>query len=173
LIPENFTAAIEMKEDGSYNYKYDGKAVFLLAAAAIKEKGSLPPKDDAALKAEAEKMSKKPEYKKVNYLGNGRYDLQTEESLKTGQSAQTIKIFSILKDKDDVYTMALPLLKPKEKQDLKSLGIKINGVAKVTLPLSSKVLSNNASKTPGFFSKSYEWNISSVEDQPSIRFTLK
>ena len=60
LVPEKFEASISFKPDGAYTYKYDGTAVHFLAAAAIKEKGRLPEKDEAGLKREAENAAKTP-----------------------------------------------------------------------------------------------------------------
>lgn len=50
LVPEKFDASVNVKPDGSYTYKYDGSAVHYAAAAAIKEKGKLPEKDEVGLK---------------------------------------------------------------------------------------------------------------------------
>jgi hypothetical protein len=173
LVPENFSTSIVMNDDGSYTYKYDGKAAHPMVVAAIKDKGALPAKDEANLKFEAEKMAKKPEFKKAKYLGNGRYEIQIEEMVKPGQSVQSFKLFTITKDKDGIYTVSAPQLKSKDHQAMKDLGIKVSGVAQVILPSSAKVIASNAAKTPGILSKAHEWSINSSEDKPSIRFTLK
>ncbi len=46
LVPEKFDASLTVKADGSSLYRYDGTAIFGLAAAAIKEKGSLSSKEE-------------------------------------------------------------------------------------------------------------------------------
>lgn len=171
LIPEKFEASARFKPDGSYTYKYDGTAVYFLAAAAIKEKGSLPEKDEAGLRREAKK-TKAPGVKKMAYAGNGRYDVQIEQDLKPGQQVDTVKIFTVVRDKDGVYSVSSAALKDKEHEQLRALGIKVKGKAEVMLPSNAKVLSHNAGSAPGFFSKSYTWNIGNLDDQPSIKFTL-
>ena len=68
--------------------------------------------------------------------------------------------------------IAAQKMNDKDRQNLKSLGIKVDGKFEVLLPSNAKVLSNNASSTPGLLSKAYLWKIGGVDDQPSIRFTL-
>lgn len=172
LVPEKFEASISFKPDGAYTYKYDGTAVHFLAAAAIKEKGRLPEKDEAGLKREAENAAKTPGVKKMAYMGEGRFDVRIEQDFKPGQQVNTLKIFTVTRDKDGVFAVASPSMKDKDRDQLRSLGIKVKGKAEVFLPSNAKVLTHNASGTPGLFSKSYSWNIGAVDDQPSIRFTL-
>lgn len=172
LVPEKFEASIKVKPDGGYTYKYDGTAVHYLAAATIKEKGSLQEKDEAGLKREAEKAAKAPGVKKMAYEGEGRFDIQIDQELKAGQQINTLKIFTITRDKDGAFVITSPKMKDKDREQLKALGIKVDGKVEVFLPSNAKVLANNASSTPGMFSKAYSWKIGAVDDQPSIRFTL-
>lgn len=172
LVPEKFDASVSFKPDGSYTYKYDGTAVHFLAAMAIKEKGRLPEKDEAGLKSEAEKAAKQPGIKKMTYLGDGRFDVRIEQDLKFGQQTNTLKTFSITRDKEGIFTVASPAINDKGRDQLKSVGIKVNGKAQVFLPSNAKVISHNASGTPGLFSKSYSWNVGGVADKPAIMFTL-
>lgn len=172
LVPEKFEASIRFKPDGGYTYEYDGTAVHFLAAAAIKEKGRLPEKDEAGLKREAEKAAKAPGVKKMAYKGEGRFDVRIEQDLKPGQQVSTLKMFTITRDKDGAFVVASPAMKDKDRDQLRSLGIKVAGTAEVFLPGNAKVLTHNATGTPGLFSKSYSWKIGAVDDQPSIRFML-
>jgi hypothetical protein len=172
LLPEKFEASVRFQPDGGYKYKYDGTAVHFLAAAAIKEKGSLPAKDEDGLKREAEKASKAPGVQKMTYAGNGRYDVRIEEEVKPGRQVSTLKIFNITRDKDGTFALAVPPMKDKDRDQLRSLGIKVDGKADVFLPGNAKVLEHNASGTPGLLSKSYSWKIGTVDDRPMIRFTL-
>lgn len=172
LVPEKFEASVRFRPDGSYTYKYDGAAVHFLAAAAIKEKGSLPAKDEEGLKREAEKAAKAPGVQKMVYVGSGRFDVRVEEEVKAGQQVHTLKVFNIRRDKDGTFELAVPAMKDKDREQLRSLGIKVVGTAEVFLPANAKVLQHNATGTPGLLSKSYAWKIGSVEDRPMIRFTL-
>jgi hypothetical protein len=172
LLPEKFEASVRFKPDGGYIYKYNGTAVHFLAAAAIKEKGSLPAKDEDGLKREAEKASKAPGVQKMTYTGNGRYDVRIEEDVKPGRQVSTLKIFNITRDRDGTFALAVPPMKDKDRDQLRSLGIKVDGKAEVFLPGNAKVLEHNASGTPGLLSKAYSWKIGAVDDKPMIRFTL-
>jgi len=172
LLPEKFEASVRFKPDGGYTYKYDGTAVHFMAAARIKEKGSLSAKEEDDLRRDAEKSAKTPGTKKVVYTGNGRYDVRIEEDLKPGQQVHTLKIFTITRDKEGAFVLAVPPMKEKDRDQLRSLGIKIDGKAEVFLPSNAKVLEHNASGTPGLLSKSYSWKIGAVDDRPTIRFIL-
>ena len=88
LVPEKFDASVNVKPDGSYTYKYDGSAVHYAAAAAIKEKGKLPEKDEVGLKREAEKAAAAPGVKKIAYRGDGRYDVSIDQELKAGEKVR-------------------------------------------------------------------------------------
>ena len=173
MIPEKFTASVALKPDGSYTYKYDGTAAFALALVAIREKGSIPAKDEAAFRAEAEKVKKKPIFKRFEYLGKGRYDLQLEEQIADGKQPNEMKFFSVIKDKDSVYSITQSPIKPKEAAELKALGANINGKFDVVLPSDFVVLSHNAKSAPGMFSKSYSWDITAVDTPVNIKFKRK
>ena len=47
LVPEKFTAKVDVEPDASYTFRYSGTVMHALAAAQIKQVGSLSPKDDA------------------------------------------------------------------------------------------------------------------------------
>lgn len=172
LVPEKFEASVRVQPDGGYTYKYDGTAVHVFAAAAIKEKGRLPENEVAALKREAENATKAPGVKKMAYTGDGRFDVHIEQNLKAGEQVKTLKIFNITRDKDGVFTIGPPAMKQQERAQLMSIGIKVSGKAEVFLPGNATVLMHNASGTPGFFNKAYYWNIGGVDSQPLIKFKL-
>jgi hypothetical protein len=172
LIPEKFTASFTVKPDGNYVYKYDGTATHLMAASAIKQKGSLSANEETAFKAEAEKASKSDGVRKASYLGGGRYELSLEKDLKIGQIFELMRIASVTKDKAGVFTIESAELKPKDKQGLSELGIKISGTMNVRLPSNAQVISHNADSTPGLISKDYSWKIGGVDQKPVIKFKL-
>jgi hypothetical protein len=172
LVPEKFEASVRVQPDGAYTYKYDGTAVHVFAAAAIKENGRLPKNDEAAIQREVENSTKAPGVKKMVYTGDGRFDVHIEQNLKAGEQVKILKIFNITRDKDGVFTIGPPAMKQQERAQLMSVGIKVSGKAEVFLPGNATVLSHNASGTPGFFSKSYSWDIGGVDSQPLIKFKL-
>lgn len=172
LVPEKFEAAVDVRPDGSFVYKYTGTAVHALAAAEFAKAGKLTDKDEAQLKADTAKMAQWKSMKKLDYLGRGKYNLQIEEERKLGQQVESLKIFSVTKESDGPIVVAGQILKSKEKSDLAALGIKIDGSLEVRLPANAKVLETNATGTPGFLSKAYCWKIGGVDKQPIIKFVL-
>ena len=172
LVPEKFVASVWMKPDGAYTYKFDGTASHVLAAMAIKKQGSLSTKEEAALKQDADKTAKTNGVRRFNYLGNGHYDISIERELKPGQNSDVMNVVNVRKDKDGVITVATSELRQKDKDDLKSLGISVDGTVEVRLPSNAKVLSHNATGTPGWFRKTYTWKVRAVDERPSIKFQL-
>jgi hypothetical protein len=173
LFPEKFSASITVKPDASYTYKYDGTAVNVLALAMIREKGSLPAKDEASLRAEAEKASKSPSVKKLNYNGNGRYELVIDELVAAGKQPSQMSFVSFTKGKDSIYSIAQSAMKPKDSAELKTLGLKPNGKLDIVIPAEFEVLSHNAKSAPGIFAKSYSWEINNLDSSVSIKFKAK
>ena len=172
LVPEKFETSVRFQPDGGYVYRYDGTAAHLLAVAAIKEKGSLPAKDEDGLKREAEKAMKSPAVKKMAYTGQGRYEVHIEEEVKPGQQVRTLKIFNVRRDKDGAFVLSVPPTKDKDREQLRSFNIRMDGKAEFFLPGNANVLEHNASGTPGLLSKSYTWKIGAADVQPMMRFTL-
>ncbi|WP_312261174.1 hypothetical protein [Limnohabitans sp.] len=181
LIPEKFVATIRFKPDGTYNYRYDGTAVHL-AGAVHNGKGPIPPKDEIAMKADAKKAKESPGIKRMDYQGDGRFDVLIDQDVTKEeasdlagierQSAKPLRIFKVYRDKAGTYSVTSMSMKPKDRDQFKALGIKVNGTAEVFLPSNAKILKHNATGTPGLFSKSYSWKIGGVDDQPSIEFSL-
>jgi hypothetical protein len=172
LLPEKFSASLDVAPDGGAHYRYDGTAVHIMALGAIQKNGALTAKEEADLQSEAARGTKDPGVKELRYLGKGRYQVSVDEAIKKGRQAHTLGIFSITQAKDGVYTIAGSAMKSQDVAQLQSLSLKIEGEMKVTLPPNAKVLSQNATSTPGVFGKAYVWKIGSVADKPQMTFTL-
>lgn len=172
LVPEKFTATVTVKPDASYRYQYQGTAVHILAAMQIQKQGHLTPKDEAQLKADADKSAKTDGIKKLAYQGAGRYEVSVDRDVAPGQRSPVLNIVSLSKNRDDTYTLTASELKPKDRDGLLGLGIKVDGTVEVALPSNAKVLSQNASRTPGLFSKTYMWKVNGYDAKPSLTFKL-
>lgn len=172
LIPEKFTASATIRADASYTYKYEGTAVNIFAAEAIKKKGELSAKEEAQLKQDADKASAAKGVHKFSYLGAGRYDVSLEREMQPGQRLETLGLISVKKDKDGVLTVTSSELKENDLNKLKQIGVKPDGTLSVYLPPNAKVISHNASGTPGVFDKAYTWKVGSFEQKPSIKFSV-
>jgi hypothetical protein len=83
LVPEKFTAKIDFKSDGNYQYSFSGTAIHVLAKMQIESGKALTPKDSDKLKADAEMMAKQPDFKRVSYKGDARYEIELEGTRKS------------------------------------------------------------------------------------------
>ena len=173
LVPEKFVAKVEIQSDGGYSYRYTGTAVHALAAAQIKKTGSLSEKDDAGLKAEADKMAKGQDVRRAAYLGKGRYDLDIQGAKTSGQPVKVLQVLSVSTDKDGLITISSPELKGKEKTQLEELAIVVDGTLEVRLPKNAEVVSSNATSTPTLGMGGYTWKIGKVDQRPVMKVRLK
>ena len=173
LVPEKFAARVDVQSDGGYTFRYSGTAVHALAAAEIKKAGRLTEKDQARLKAEAEKLSGQPGFRKATYKGDGRYELEIDSPKKPGQPLDMLNIFLVRTDKEGVMTIASKEIKDKEKRELEQLGITVNGTLEVNLPKNAEVVSHNATSTPTLGFGSYAWKIGRVDQRPQMTVRFK
>lgn len=175
LVPERFSASVDVHPDGGYGYSYKGTAVHGLAAAAIKQGGALSPKDEAALKGDAEKFKKMADVRSARYTGGGRYELQIQGEKKAGEALKLFDFLTVTTDKDGVLTISSPELKEKDKKSLEQLGIKVDGTLEVRLPRNAEIISQNATSTPSFFGMfgAYSWKIGKMDQRPLMKVRLK
>jgi hypothetical protein len=172
-IPEQFDAKVVINKDGSYTFSYDGTLTFALALAAA-QKGELSAKDEASFKQEAAKMAREPGFKKVDYLGKGRYKVLVERNGKTDEPyyflSKESKIFAVLPQTDG--SISVSAIRPDKKaiQELNSIGAKIDGTLTVSVANGAKVIKHNAQSQPSVFGLfgGYKWQIKSPDENPFI-----
>jgi hypothetical protein len=171
LIPERFTAKVDIQADASYTFVYAGTAVHGLAAAKIKKAGTLSEKDQMGLKKETERLLKNPDVQNAVYKGNGRYELKIEGKRKTGQTLNMFDIFSVSTDKNGIMTIASKEIKEKGQRELEQLGISVDGTLEVRLPKNAEIISHNASSKPSFFGlfSTYNWKIGDTGQRPMMK----
>ncbi|MFA7346283.1 MAG: hypothetical protein WCZ86_00850 [Desulfurivibrionaceae bacterium] len=171
-VPEKFQAKVAVNKDGSYTFVYDGILTF--AAVLMAGQGELSARDEADLKKEAVKIAKEPGFKKVDYLGKGRYKVLVEKIGKPGEPyyflSRESQILSILPQKDG--TVSVSAIRPDKKaiQELSSIGVKIDGTLSVSVASEAKVLKHNAQSQPKLFGLlgDYKWQIKSPDENPVI-----
>lgn len=175
LVPERFSAKVDVQPDASYTFRYSGTAVHAMAAAQLKQTGSLSEKDKNSLKLEADKLSKRPEVRRVAYKGDGRYELEIEDKKKAGESLRVLDIFTVNTDKEGVMTIASKETNEKGKRELEQLGISIDGTLEVRLPKNAEIISHNATSSPTFFGMfgTHSWKIGRVDQRPMMKIRLK
>ncbi len=173
LIPEKFQAKVRFADDGSYVFSYAGSVVSAVAAMQIAKAGKLNAKEEAALQLDGEKLKNNPDVRSVAYKGNARFDLSMDGSHPKGEAYSALKILSVKTDKDGVTTVSSAAVTPRDQKGLDELRIKMDGVLEVRLPSNAKVLTHNASTTPGMLGGAYAWKIGDVKQRPSISFRLQ
>lgn len=175
LVPERFTAKINVQPDASYSFHYSGTVVNVLAAAQIKKAGALTDKEQKSLKMEAEKFTKNPEVRQAEYKGDGRYTLEIDSKKKPGEPLRMLEIFNVSTDKSGVMTFASADINDKTKRELGQIGVTINGTLEISLPKNAEVISHNATSTPTFFGMfgTYSWKIGSVDQRPMMKIRFK
>jgi len=173
FIPEQFDAKVVVNKDGSYTFSYDGTLTFAPALAAAK-KGELKTKDEEFFKQEVAKIAREPGFKKVDYVGNGRYKVLVEKNGKPGEPhyflSKESKIFAIIQQQDG--TILVSAIRPDKKaiQGLNSIGAKIDGILTVSVASGAKVIKHNAQSQPSLFGLlgGYKWQIKSPDENPFI-----
>ena len=175
LIPERFTAKVDVHPDASFSYLFEGTAVDAMGMMKLRKQGMLSEKDQQGLADEAQQMSSEPDVKKAVYNGNARFTLEIAGQRIAGESLRLLDMFSVQTDKDGVMTIAAKPLKEKEKEksDFSQLGINVNGKLKVRLPSNAEVISQNASATPVLGIGSYSWKIGGIGVRPEIKLRFK
>lgn len=172
LVPEKFSAVIKVAPDASYTFKYSGITAYIIALPQADQSREVSERDTAMFRADAEKMLKRPEFKKAEYLNNGRYDIEIEYDKKPGESLKMFDAFSVSTDKSGIMTVSTTAIKPKDRQQLETMGVQINGKLSVSLPRNAEVISHNATTTPYFWGwlGDYSWDIQSFDQRPEIKF---
>lgn len=173
LIPERFTAQVDVHPDASFSYLYEGTAVDAMGMMKLRKQGALSDKDHQGLTAQAQEMEKDPDVKKVVYNGKARFSLEIAGKRPAGESLRLLDMFSVQTDPDGVMTIAAKPLKEKEKNDLLQLGIHLNGKLKVHLPSNAEVISQNANSAPILGIGSYSWKIGDLAVRPEIKLRFK
>lgn len=176
LVPEKFNASASFKPDGSYRYQFDGTVVNALVLMAKRE-GKYTDQDKAKMQAEIEREAQRPGVKKLKALDDTRYELVFDGELKPGKgrNGNAYEVFHV-SDKDwktrRVLSVSGPQMRPKDQQMMDELGIAPKGKISIVLPDGAKVLSHNATGTPGLLGKAYTWSVGGIKDRPSIEFQL-
>ncbi len=174
LVPERFTAKVDVNSDASYTFHYAGTVIHAVAAAQLKKTGSLSKLDQDNLAAEATKLSKTPDVRKASYKGAGRFELEIESHKQSGQPLQMFDIFYVKTGKPGEMTIASAEINAGAKQQLETIGITIDGTLEVRLPKNAEVLSHNATSKPllGMFG-AYSWKIGGINSRPQMTIRFK
>jgi hypothetical protein len=173
LVPEHFTAKVDIQPDAGYTFRYSGTALHAGAAMQLKDSGSLSANDEKGLLEEVKKMQRDPEVRRVSYKGKARYELEIESVKKPGQDLRMFDIFSVKTEKDGTMTISSVEIKDKDRHELDAMGLSIDGTLEVKLPKDVEVISSNASSKPTFGFGSYSWKIGRIDQRPLMKIKFK
>ena len=95
LIPERFTAKVDVYPDASFSYLFEGTAVDAMGMMKLRKQGLLSEKDQQGLAAEAQQMSSEPDVKKAVYNGNARFTLEIAGQRIAGESLRLLDMFKL------------------------------------------------------------------------------
>jgi hypothetical protein len=175
LLPEKFTAKIDFKSDGNYQYSYSGTAINALAKMQTQSGIALTSKDTDKLKADAELFAKQPDFKRVVYKGEARYEIELEGNRKKGDRFSLMDVLTVSTDAAGLTIVESKPISDKNKAEMKKMGWKIDGALEVKLPKNAEIVTQNATSTPSFggLFGAYTWKIGSSETGVSMKFRLK
>lgn len=168
FVPEDFNVNIDIRKDGGYTFKYDGKLAYVMALAAIQE-GKLSKKDKEELKKMEKEMEKSSDdVKKFDYIGNGRYQTLVNKKGIKGEDyhflSSEINIISIEYDDETMQVKAFKI-NEKDIEQLRQLKAKVEGVLSVSVDKGLKVSEHNADKVSGGL---YQWRINKPDTAPKL-----
>lgn len=174
LFPEEFEASVTVDNDGSYTFIYDGTVTYaMILDAANDGKLSQREEDDFAQILEGE-LRAAPYVEKARYLGKGRTYIFLKKAGKAGEdyyfSLSGNKYFHILHRLDGLIEISAAKIGERMRNELKSIGAKIDGTLTVSVDDGVRVVAHNAQSEPRFFGLfgDYEWKIESVDAVPYI-----
>lgn len=174
MIPEDFTAQILIREDGSYHFSYKGDLASVFALAAIKE-GTFTAENEADMKEDEKNLLKEPGFQSVEYKGNGRYHVSVEKTGQPGEEyhfiSRDLQIISIRQEPGN--SLLIKTWEP-GKQDIdqiRMLGADMKGVLEVRIPRGKAVIENNSKLKPekNKTQMIYTWQINMESPSASIR----
>lgn len=162
IVPEKFDVKINVNKDGTFSFVYDGILTYILAQAASVD-GSLSAQDERELKAMGDQEFKKDShFKKVKYIGKGRYEVLYKEEGPLRSQKQFFDLFTITPLKGNKVAIKSIKLSAQDIQQFEQLKMKIDGTIEVKT--NGKVLENNGKKSFFGFGSSYSWRIKSPND---------
>lgn len=170
FIPEKFHSTVKFSADGAYTFHYDGTVIFALAAAQIKSVGQLQQKDNDDLQKLVIDIKKDKCVKDASYIGNARYHIYMDCTFSSGNPYNPLGgIIKIETEKDGVVVISSPAITEKNIEELRSLGIEVNGTLKIDVPSGINILSENADSKPILGFGGYAWKLGRVDQRPMMR----
>lgn len=179
FFPEKFESTVEVREDGTFNFSYDGILTFIVWRAEKIYKGKSP--TDKDIKEFENEFKQKDGFKEVEYLGNAQFKVAYEKEGTINEPfyflSKDVELFSIVPQDNGVIEVQGLKLKANTSDvaELEKLGLgSIDG--SLTIKTDGEVIEHNASSSPSLFGLigGYNWKIESITDsQPKIIIKIK
>lgn len=177
VFPEKFTMNISIKKDRTFSLEYEGILTFVPAKMATAKGGKLSARDESQMNQLKAEFLKDPNFKKVDYKGNGEFEVTYKRVGKLETPvyflSKDVSILSIVPSKNNQVLLDGMKLGPNDISQLEAAGIGIDGTLSVTTD--ATVIDDNAGSRPRLFGLlgGYEWTIKSLHDPaPHMVLTL-
>jgi hypothetical protein len=177
FVPEKFTARLEINNDGSYSFTYDGILTYVLAKAALMQ-GPLSEEDKEEIKEIGNKFKEEPGFKKATYIGKGQYEVLYEKTGKDSESFYFLDkdycFFSIEFSKGDSIEVSGFQLDKESLANMEQLNLKVDGDFEI-LTNANVVKHNSKMKVNKIKDKyCYKWKVkSNLEPAPYMLLTYQ
>ncbi|MBC8525418.1 MAG: hypothetical protein ISS28_06405 [Candidatus Cloacimonetes bacterium] len=177
FIPEEFTIKIEVNNDGSYSFIYDGILTYLFARAAAIE-APLSEEDEAEMKEIENEFKEEPEFKKVNYIGKGQFEVLYEKTGEAGESFyffdEQYSFFSIVYSKNDTIEISGFQLDKESLAQMEQMQLKIDGEFEILTNATVLKHNSNAKVEKIKSMDCYKWDVkSNLEPAPYMLLTYQ
>jgi len=178
LFPQAFKASVNINNNGSFTFAYDGILTFVISRAEKVQSGKLSPRTEKGLKELGQKLAEDPAFKKVEYQGDSNFLVSYSKKGALDKPfyfvGKDIRLFSILPKPGGLVEIKGIKLSKKDISKLEALNLKLDG--ELTIKTDGEVIEQNATSTPSLFGMwgGYQWKITSLEDaQPKMLIKLK
>lgn len=174
FYPEKFSLDVVFEKDGSVDLTFDGTVFSEDALMQMRNgKRSLTVGEDATMTKVAEALGKRMEIQSAKYIGNGRFEVKARRGARGNEILMDMPVFGVLRDSSgntDIFMATGSQAEP----IYKVLGVKPEGVVRITIPDNAKVLYASSEPVRSMFifgKRSFTWNYRlGAEQKMRIRF---
>lgn len=168
FIPEDFQATLEVENDGTYTYQFEGLALYGPAISAMRN-GTLPARDNQALRSRFAETRKKPTNTHVVYRNNGRVQINHRERHGPAQRVDGLGMLTLTRGRDGVFTVKAAQPSSTQLKMLSDAKVHVRGKVTIKLPPNAKVIEANGEKITDSI---YKWSVNGLARTPLIRYQL-
>ena len=177
FIPDNYETEVWVHKDGSYEFFYEGQLKYTPAIDKIM-KGGLDEDDMEDIWEISDELSESEGFMNVDYTDDGSFTVDVIIARDPGETydflSEDIKFFSFDYDEKGNLVISGPELSDDDRENLKSVGIKMKGKLTVKADKGVKVKSHNADKKNKIEKKAtaYIWKLDYNSKKPEMIIKL-